>query len=304
MQLIRYCASLPAATLYFAAFVLVATLAHAEETVSLEYGQPHRLANLHNPQIVESSGLACSRRANGIYWTHNDSGDRPRIFAFDEQGNDRGTFTVAGARARDWEDMASFVLNDRPCLLLADIGDGGTKPMIFTLYLVEEPELPDDPQSHDSQVPILQTVHFRYADGSHNGESLGFDPLQKTVVLATKEMNINRGCGVYQFAWPHDSNTPDNPIVARRIATTEFPMATAMDVSPDSRRAVIATYGMAFEFVRSPSETWEQVLSRAGSPVFLPFRRQGESICYGADGKTLYMTSEKLPTPFYELRTK
>ena len=299
----RY-ALLSAATFFLVGFLLLSALAHAEETVGLEYGKPHRLAILHNPQIVESSGLACSRRANRIYWTHNDSGDHPRIFAFDEQGNDRGTVTVTGARARDWEDMASFVLNDRPCLLLADIGDGGTKSRIYTLYLIEEPVLTDGPQPDDSQVPVLQTVHFRYADGSHDGESLGFDPLQKSVVLTTKEMNINRGCGVYTFLWPDHSNTPDNPIVARRIATTEFPMATAMDISPDGRRAVIATYGLGFEFVRSQTQTWEQVLSKAGSPVFLPIRRQGESICYGADGKTLYMTSEKVPTPFFQLRTK
>jgi hypothetical protein len=33
----------------------------------------------------------------------------------------------------------------------------------------------------------------------------------------------------------------------------------------------------------------------------MPRRRQGESICYGPDGKTLYLTSEQLPTPLWEV---
>jgi hypothetical protein len=33
----------------------------------------------------------------------------------------------------------------------------------------------------------------------------------------------------------------------------------------------------------------------------MPLRRQGESICYGPDGRSLYLTSEKLPTPLIEI---
>ena len=35
--------------------------------------------------------------------------------------------------------------------------------------------------------------------------------------------------------------------------------------------------------------------------IGMPLRIQGESICYGPDGKTLYLTSEKLPTPLWEV---
>ena len=274
----------------------------SHETTAVEYLRPKQLAHLTNRNIAESSGLACSRRADGIFWTHNDSGDIPRVYAFDADGSDRGTFVLTGAQARDWEDMASFVLNDRPCLLVADIGDNTSTESIYTLYVIEEPELADGAPPQDVEVPILQTVFFRYADGSHDGESIAFDSREKSVFLATKDMR--KGCGVYAVPWPKRSNTKDKPIVARRVATTQFPMATAMDMSPDGCRAVIATYGLAFEFVRLTSQSWSQALAQSGRPVILPFRRQGESICYGADGKTLYLTSEKLPTPFFELPTK
>ena len=85
------------------------------------------------------------------------------------------------------------------------------------------------------------------------------------------------------------------------IGTLEIPPATAMDISPDGRRAVVLTYGSAYEYSRGEDEDWAQALSRPPRELVMPARRQGESICYGLDGKTLYLTSEKLPTPLWEV---
>ena len=117
-----------------------------------------------------------------------------------------------------------------------------------------------------------------------------------------------RGC-----SWPEDEpkkggateneqRTPKKKaLVARRIATLAIPLVTAMDVSPDGRRAVVLTYGNAYEFVRSENEDWAAAFAREPRPIRMPLRIQGESICYGPDGKTLYLTSEKLPTPLWEV---
>jgi hypothetical protein len=72
----------------------------------VSFGTPTRLANLKNPSVNESSGLVASRSMPGVYWTHNDSGDGPFIYAFDAAGESRGVFRVSGAQARDWEDMS------------------------------------------------------------------------------------------------------------------------------------------------------------------------------------------------------
>ena len=74
-----------------------------------------------------------------------------------------------------------------------------------------------------------------------------------------------------------------------------------MDVSPNGRRAVVLTYGNAFEYMRGEDETWGEAFSRKPREIVVLERVQGESICYGADGKTLYLTSEKLPTPLIEV---
>src|SRR4051794_35074519 len=38
------------------------------------------------PEATELSGLVASRRRAGVLWTHNDSGDRPRLFALASDG--------------------------------------------------------------------------------------------------------------------------------------------------------------------------------------------------------------------------
>ena len=89
--------------------VLLVTLtgaANCQEPAQVRYTEPVRLASLADPQIVESSGLGASWRNPGLYWTHNDSGGGPFVYAFDRSGAARGAWRVRGAKARDWEDMA------------------------------------------------------------------------------------------------------------------------------------------------------------------------------------------------------
>src|SRR5678815_6027173 len=65
------------------------------------YGSPIHLANLGNPAVKESSGIAASHFNTNILWTHNDSGGGPFVYAFDRQGKHRGVWRVTGAQAVD-----------------------------------------------------------------------------------------------------------------------------------------------------------------------------------------------------------
>ena len=273
----------------------------ADETI-VPVGIPYkRLAYLHNQQVNESSGLACSRRTPGHFWTHNDSGDEPRLFAFDRDGNDQGEFAIKGAKANDWEDMASFVLDGRACLLIADVGDNLFRAGGYTLYLVEEPERLNRPGGNQ-QLILLQTSHFRYADGPQDCEAIAFDPTEKLCFLVAK--TTKKQSNIYRLQWPLTSNSFESPVVAEKIATVNYPLVTAMDITSDGRRAVLLTYGLAYEISRKPKETWNAAFARPGRPLIMPFRRQGETICYGTNGRKLFLTSEKIPTPFFEVDTR
>ena len=116
---------------------LVAELSDKPGTV--QYGPARKLCTLANQKIKESSGMACSRRQPGVFWTHNDSGDDARLYAFDLKGRDLGSCLLEGVQAFDWEDIASFTLDGKPCLLVGDIGNNGATAAVHMLYLIEEP---------------------------------------------------------------------------------------------------------------------------------------------------------------------
>src|SRR4026209_2890410 len=89
------------------------------------YGQPTTIGTIKDKSVNESSGLVASRTTPGMYWTHNDSGDGPFIYAFDTAGDTRGIFRVTGAQALDWEDIAAGPgpQANKSYLYIGDIGD-------------------------------------------------------------------------------------------------------------------------------------------------------------------------------------
>jgi pimeloyl-ACP methyl ester carboxylesterase len=264
---------------------------------AIRYQAGRQVAVLANPAVNESSGLACSRRRPGVFWTHNDSDDTARLYAVDEHGRDLGSVELAGVDAIDWEDMASLSLDGKSYLLMADTGNNGLNAAVHMIHVVEEPDV--DPQRGVTvgRVPVKQTIHFSFDDEYRNCEALGVDPTSKTLLLVSKEKRL--GAHVYALPWPADD--PQKCFTAKRIATVPLPKVTAMDVSPDGRRAVLLTYGDAYHYVRRPEESWADAFRRPGSLIRLPPRRQGEGVCYGPDGKTLWLTSEKRPTPLMKV---
>ena len=98
------------------------------------------------PRVTESSGVVSSSLAPGVYWTHNDSGDGPFLYATDSAGRDLGAIRVAGVGARDWEEVAAgpcFVAPGR-CFYVGDIGDNAEQRPNIVVYRVAEPKIVGD----------------------------------------------------------------------------------------------------------------------------------------------------------------
>ncbi|MCL6623902.1 MAG: hypothetical protein K6T17_04685, partial [Fimbriimonadales bacterium] len=136
-----------------------------------------------NSRVRESSGVAVSRRYSGVYWTHNDSGDGPHLYAFDSRGKDLGVFTLKGAQALDWEDMAAMEHNGKPFLYVGDIGDNLKIRKEIRVYCFEEPRLS---QPH-REIEKHFTYRFRYPDGSWDAEALLVTP-HGSIEIVTKEI--------------------------------------------------------------------------------------------------------------------
>ncbi|MBL7139770.1 MAG: hypothetical protein ISS74_02580 [Planctomycetes bacterium] len=283
----------------------------------VRYGKPRQLAMLANQEICESSGLAVSRLRPDVFWTHNDSGGGPRLYAFGRGGEHLATCTVKGAAAHDWEDMASFRRGDTSFLLIADIGDNLWSRKRCSLYVIEEPPVGTAEKPVTATARVHRQIDFVYAEGPRDCEAVAVDPAAGRVYLVTKE---GLRCKVYELDVPElagpqaagdspsDGDPPPAPgpqpppvRTARLIGQVQSSPMVAMDMSPDGRRALLLTYADAWEVVRGEKETWRDAFARPPRKVVMPQRNQGESVCYGADGRTLYLTSEFAPTPLLEV---
>ena len=114
----------------------------ALEDAPIAYQPAVKLCDLEHDKIDESSGLACSRRNPDVFWTHNDQGDKARLFAFGIDGKHLGTSQVEGADAEDWEDLVSFSANGKAYLAIGDLGDNDEQRSYCTIYIVPEPANP------------------------------------------------------------------------------------------------------------------------------------------------------------------
>jgi hypothetical protein len=122
-----------------------------------ELGSAWAVHHIEAEAIAESSGLVASRNHPGVFWTHNDSGDVPRLFAIDASGALLSEFRVAGATHRDWEDIAA---DDAGHLFVGDFGNNANDRRDLVIYRIPEP----DPSAETRVARVDRALHFRFAD--------------------------------------------------------------------------------------------------------------------------------------------
>jgi hypothetical protein len=267
--------------------------------------QPAQLmGTIVSATLNEISGITASRRSADIYWVHNDSGDRPRIFAVNARGDLLATFRVVGAANEDWEDIASGPgPNGEPSLYIADMGDNALKRDFIVVYRVREPELAAQAQSTDTE-PV-EPFQFVYPDGRHDAEALVVDPSSGQIYIVTKTRSEK--CAVYRSPATLKMGTAmtlervEGAAVAR---ISELRLVTGAAAAPDGGRIVIRTYFSAFEFRRPPQGDFSSVFAASPVSVALPLEPQGEAITYTTDSNSLITTSEKLPARLQRLDRK
>lgn len=284
----------PHCLVYVALILMCLGTIRAGDKTSLQYDRPRQLCTLKTNKISESSGLAVSRRDPNLLWTHNDSGDDARIYCIDRQGNHVGTCKLKKTKAVDWEDMCSYVIDGRPKLLVADTGDNLVIRKSCRLYIIDEPQNPQD------DVSRVQSIRLRYSTGPTDCEAVAVDPILREILFVEKRFALT--CRVFQAALPAEGDERD--LLAKPIARINLPLVTAMDIAPDGSRAIVLTLGQAFEFTRSKGQTWQSAFRAKPRTINMPARRQGEAICYATNGYDLLLTSEKTPTPLFLVPVK
>jgi hypothetical protein len=280
--------------------------------VSKAYGKPVHLADLEDKAIDESSGIVASRRHPNFYWTHNDSGDGPFLYAFDRRGGKRGTWRVTNAKAYDWEDIAAGPGGQpgQSFLYVGDIGDNDKERREIIVYRVAEPVITDadadtnrfEPQ----QTQPAEAIHLRYANGKHDAEALAVHPITGDLYVITKTRNTTSAAAVYKLAAPFSTSTINTLEKVGEIRLPSlFPgMITGADISPDGRKIILCDYFNAYEMSlpEGSSGSFDDIWKQPVAVVRLGTREQGEAVCYRLDGQAILATSENSPAALIEVQ--
>lgn len=261
----------------------------------IEYDRPRELGRLSNPAVDQSSGLAFGWENEDTLWTINSDSTKPMLFAMNKQGTHRGEFHIEG-EAVDWEDMAAFRMDRDSGIVIADIGDERRQRKSYTLYMLEEPALKKVKLGKKVELRAKE-YKFTYEGGPQHCASIGVDPKAGVILLVTQTTEPT--ATVFELKMPDRRSRGE--LTASKVATIGIPTVTAMDISPDGSRAVLLTYGDAYEYTRTDDQTWADALKGKPRIIRMPHRRKGESICYGRDGKTLYLTTKGRPTSVWQV---
>ena len=244
----------------------------------------------------------------GAYWTHNDSGDGPFIYAFDTRGDSFGTFRVSGAEARDWEDIAAGPgpQPNRSYLYVGDIGDNDAVRPEVIVYRVAEPLLSTSTRKFTKSRPgstePAEVIRLRYPDGKHDAETLLVHPRNGNLYIVTKVLIANPV--VYEAVAPF---TAGQSITMRRVGEPRVPSLfggalTGGSISPDGRRVALCDYFSGYELVLpAGSSNFDDIWKQKMISFDLGKRKQGESITYRLDGRALLATSEGRQSPLIQV---
>ena len=270
---------------------------------------------LEDPVLEEVSGLAVSHRDRDLLWAVNDSGAEPRLHALGRDGRNRGSARIEGVYNRDWEGLVSIEHDGKAYLVAGEIGDnlGGRDEIFF--FGVEEPELVGERFPEGFSIPLAFRVTAQYEDGARDAEAFDFDAANRRFLVLSKRIDPPQ---IYEI--PLASLLGEQSSEARRVGLIDRipgPTAreieesgyggrfrsqpTALDLAADGSRAVILTYGDAYEFVREPGESWEATLAKTPRRISLPPLDQSEAAALDPVDGTLWVTSERRPSPLFRL---
>jgi hypothetical protein len=248
-------------------------------------GAPRASGVLGSALITEASGLAASHKHAGLYYVNNDSGDRPRFFAIDESGAERGIYQVSDGEALDWEGLAVGPCASGSCVYAGDIGDNLLMRSTYTVYRVREPA---EVAPGDHLVPG-ETLPYSYPDGSHNAETLMAHPRTGELYVVTK---VDEGASsLYRFPMPL---TPGAPVTLEKLGDLTppegSPKITGGDIHPELRGVLLRTYTHLWFY------PWSNDIAAtlAGKPCSTPAaeEKQGETVAWSAAGDAYLTVSE------------
>ena len=264
-----------------------------------------------NENIIEVSGIACSRVTPGYIWMQSDETAK-YIIATDEKGEKRACKVKMSKTIRwDWEDMSGGVYDGKNYLFIGAFGDNDETDGEYSIVWFEEPAI--DPVNTPEITVTPNRIKYVYPDGKkHNNEALMYDNVEQILYIITKVYyNV---CQVFSLPFRTDYGDEEQTLtyvcdlgVRSDLGYSEknqpykgFHLVTAADISPDGKyiliknhNNIVATYCWVLYWERQEGESVADAVKRQPQPIkaYNTYEWQGEAICW-LDDNTFYTTSD------------
>ena len=274
-----------------------------------DYEPPAKVGALRSPALKEASGIAASKCQPNVYWTHNDSGNGPVLYAIDGSGTQLGAWNVSGARNKDWEDIAAFKDSSGKCfVLIGDIGDNELERTELSVYRVAEPLVnasggaPADGSL--SETAPAEVLNYEYPDARRNAETLLLHPVTGDIYVLTKSKR--EPVSVYKLK-PDLFGQKQRAAKVAEFTVPAVPngLLTGGDISPDGKRVVLCDYVYGYELsLPALDANFDDIWKQHPLRFDLGDRKVGEAVAYTPDGNAVIAISEGSNTPVYLVKRK
>ena len=277
--------------LLFSLILLSLSFSHAQEEAGL--------SPLFNPQfrselpkeVHESSGLFFH---NGRLWTHNDSGDKPILYALDT-----ATFevvqrvTLANAKNKDWEDVCT----DGETVFVGDFGNNKGSRKKLRIYTFPLSALPDE---GDATLQV-DTIVFRFADQTNFEKRKQAHDFDCEAIFVTEDhlYLLSKGWETSTTRLYRLSKTPGNQVAEVVNGFDSQGLITGADY--DRENGVLAIVGyvktiwMPFMYLIFDFDEAGERLSHRRFEMPQLAGAQTEGICFFDEGRC-YVSAETSPT--------
>jgi hypothetical protein len=256
----------------------------------------HKVSRLPE-NLYESSGLIAESAHR--FWSHNDSGDEPSIYQFDEKGILLKKINISNATNVDWEEMQ---MDNQGNLYIADFGNNAHSRKDLVIYKIT------DFKNKTAEVSIkAERIEFHYdeqkafppSEAERHFDAEAFVVLNDSILIFTKDFTSKPYSGktsVYKIPNQIGKHTAKLVTVLETNKKGKYKGAiTAAAMSPNQNQIVLMSYQKLWVF--KANQPFEQIFSaKKKNPVFtfgLTQFAQREAVAF-ADGCTLYITSERL----------
>lgn len=255
-----------------------------------------QVGTVANDLLDEISGIAASRKNTDVFWVHNDRGNQARVWALTSEGTHLGFYYLSGATNRDWEDIAvgPGPVDGVDYLYVGNIGNGGAPNPYITVYRVAEPTVDSEQSPVETTLTGVDAINLAYPDGDQyrDAEALMVDPVTRDIYIISKEDVPPR---VYRAPYPQSTTTTTT---MEHVCNLPSPWdeSSGGDISLDGSMIIVRDDDDHASIWLRPEGTnlWE-AFSGTECSVELPSPSEinGEAICFDAEGKGYYTTTER-----------